>query len=68
MLLEIVRLFKYIFLLIGFFTIMITKIQYQKRTASNPDKSTPYDAREKKMINLGYASCILAIVFVILFN
>lgn len=59
---------KYIALVIGFFLIMATKLKYQKRIANNPDKSTPYNKEEKTLLYVGYGFCILAIVFVVLWN
>lgn len=65
---EFVRMLKFVWLVVGIVLVMVAKIKYQRRTASNPDKSTPYNQKEKKMINTGYGFCILAIVFVVLFN
>ena len=67
-LLDYVKLLKYVFVVVGIGLVMMTKIRYQQRNASNPDKSEPYNAAEKKMLYTGYGFCALAILFVLLFN
>lgn len=62
------RYLKYIALIIGFILILMTKMKYQKRIANNPDKSTPYNKEEKTMLYTGYGFCVLAIIFVMLWN